>query len=83
MKGLIKTCSQTRHHVAIQTEDGDFAIVSVPTRELEPDDEVWGDFINPGPKTIRCANRSSVVAVYVEGCRLSPDAALEYLASLH
>lgn len=83
MKGLIKTCTESKNHVAIQTEDGDFAIASVPNRELGPDDEVWGDFINPGPKMIRCARCDSPVTVYVEECRLSPDAALEYLASLH
>lgn len=80
MKGMVSSLSRSRQHAAIRTEDGDYAIVRVPGRELRVNDLVNGDLINPGVKNISCG--AAPISVYVEECRIGEDVAAEKIALL-
>lgn len=80
MKGVVTIRTRSGRHVAIQTEDGDYAIARVPGAELAINDHVSGDLINPGIKSLQGALRKPI-QIYLEGCRIQEDAALEHMAA--
>jgi len=81
MKGVVVISVQSGEYVAIQTEDGDFAIARVMGAELELYDLVIGDLTSPGRTLLRRA-ATVPVEVFVVGCRMQEKAVRNYLTSV-
>ncbi len=81
MRGIVRFRSRQGQHVAIETEDGDFAVARVPGAELDVNDQVIGDLINPGGNVLRRAP-DGCVNIYLQACRLREAAAKEQIESL-
>ncbi|MGE5537012.1 MAG: hypothetical protein ACM30I_00220 [Gemmatimonas sp.] len=81
MKGIVRFRSRQGQHVAIETEDGDYAVARVPGAELDINDQVFGDLINPGSGRLSRAPDGSV-CIYLQACRLREAAAREQIESL-
>jgi hypothetical protein len=74
--------SHEGRHVAIQTEDGDYAVAHLVTAELRINDEVTGDLINPGRSVLR-RRSAPPVPIFLEGCRLDEKSAKDWIESLN
>lgn len=78
MRGVVRFRSAQGQHVAIETEDGDFAVVRVEGAELQVNDHVFGDLINPGRNVLR-RPENGPIPIYLQACRLREDAAKEQI----